>query len=208
MHLNRSRKTLLIAILAAGDARRFGHAKLLSRVNGKTLLQHTQKRLGHALPTTQTLVVTGKQHRRLARIHRHTCTRFVRNSDWRQGLGSSLKCAVRYANEYQAEALLVVLADQVAVPSHHFVRLLRTLRRAKHSIAATRYQRALGPPVVFSAEHFPELLEDASHVGAKKLIKRHSARRAVVSCRRALDIDTQRDLKRWRATQSSHTNSQ
>ncbi len=208
MNADRSQPPLLVAILAAGEARRFGRPKLLSRVGGKTLLQHCQHRLQRALPATPTVVITGRFHHRLQRSHRRPHTRFVRNAQWQTGMGSSLKCAAAVAQQQNAAAMLLVLADQVALAPHHFSRMTARCRRSPARLAATRHRRALGPPALFGEEYYQALMGIANNRGARSLLLKHRQQLAVYSSRRAIDIDTRRDLKRWRASQSSQTSSQ
>jgi CTP:molybdopterin cytidylyltransferase MocA len=82
------RTTVAGVLLAAGEGSRFGRPKALVELNGQTLAERGVRvlRTGGADPI---LVVTGAAEVRLPRTHT------VYNPEWRTGMGSSLRAALR-----------------------------------------------------------------------------------------------------------------
>ena len=100
---------LVVAILAAGSARRFGGGKLEADCGGRPLGQW-------ALEAARTLdpaalgVVVGD-----AAPHSVHGAEIVRNPYALHGLGTSASAAARWAIDREADALLVMLADMPLV---------------------------------------------------------------------------------------------
>jgi len=102
-------------LLAAGQGSRFGRPKALVELDGQTLAERGIGMLeaGGADPV---LIVTGAAEVELGPDHR---VRTVYNDEWRTGMGSSLRAALRALTDPDAGpeigAAVVALADQPLV---------------------------------------------------------------------------------------------
>ena len=115
-------------LLAAGQGSRFGRPKALVELDGRTLAERGigMLRAGGADPL---LIVTGAAEVELGPDHR---IRTVRNDEWRTGMGSSLRAALRALTELEAGqeagpevgAAVVALADQPLVGAEAVGRLI------------------------------------------------------------------------------------
>jgi len=161
---------LAVAILAAGRSARFGvEDKLTAPFRGKPLGLHTADAL------------TGFDflHRWvIVRTADHTCMpgwasagfETVVNPDAAEGMGSSLRCAARCANEAGAEGLLVCLADMPLVPPTHFAALVQAWTERGGGVAS-KDGTLVSPPAIFSREHFGMLARLSGDQGARSLLK-------------------------------------
>ena len=85
-------------LLAAGEGSRFGRPKALVELDGQTLAERgvTLLRAGGTDPV---LIVTGAAQVELRPKHQ---ARTVYNREWRTGMGSSLRAALRALTELEA----------------------------------------------------------------------------------------------------------
>ena len=168
-------------LLAAGEGSRFGRPKALVELDGQTLAERgvTMLRAGGADPV---LIVTGAAPVDLAPDRQvHT----VRNEEWRTGMGSSLRAALR------------ALADQPLVGAAAVARLIAAYR-AGASVAVACYDGQPRNPVLLAREHWPEVIATAAgDQGARAFLRSRPELVTLVECGdtgRPDDIDTPADL--------------
>jgi CTP:molybdopterin cytidylyltransferase MocA len=195
--------TIAGVLLAAGEGSRFGRPKALVELNGQTLAERGVRllRTGGADPI---LVVTGAAEVRLPG------TRTVYNPDWRTGMGSSLRTALRaldsspepgQAADFPAgvAAVVVALADQPLVGAEAVARLIAAYRHGA-SVAVAAYDGQPRNPVLLAREHWPEVIASATgDAGARSFLRSHADLVTLVECGdtgRPDDIDTPADLAR------------
>ncbi len=201
------RTTVAGVLLAAGQGSRFGRPKALVELNGQTLAERgvLLLRTGGADPV---LVVTGAAEVRLPGTHT------VYNPDWRTGMGSSLRTALR-ALESPPEpgqaadlpagvaAVVVALADQPLVGAEAVARLIAAYRRGA-SVAVAAYAGQPRNPVLLAREHWPGVIASATgDAGARPFLRAHADLVTLVECGdtgRPDDIDTPADLARIAAS--------
>lgn len=187
-----------ILVLAAGGASRFGSPKQLARLRGESLLQRAVTRAtevaGHAVT-----VVLGAHAADIAPGLRHSPASVVVNRNWEEGLASSLRAGVAHLPGSTA-AVLVTLADQVAVTGMDLRRLVASWRQQPDWVVAASYEGRTGVPAIFPGHAFPALLELRGDVGAQPLLRRMADRCVRVPMpNAAIDIDTPQDLQRLEA---------
>jgi molybdenum cofactor cytidylyltransferase len=182
-----------ILVLAAGAASRFGSPKQLARIGGETLLQRAVARAtevaGHAVT-----VVLGANAAAIAPLLRHSPASVVINRHWEEGLASSLRAGVSHLPG-STEAVLVTLADQVAVTGFDLMRLITRWRQQSEWIVAASYDGRTGVPAIFPNHAFGAILELRGDVGAQPLLRRMAERCLRVPMpNAAIDVDTPEDL--------------
>jgi CTP:molybdopterin cytidylyltransferase MocA len=188
--------TVAGVLLAAGEGSRFGRPKALVELNGRTLAERGVQilRAGGADPI---LVVTGAAPVELPG------TLTVHNPDWRTGMGSSLRAALR-ALEPGVPAVVVALADQPLVGPEAVARLIAAYARGA-SVAVAAYDGRPRNPVLLAREHWPEVIASATgDAGARTFLRAHADLVTLVECGdtgRPDDIDTPADLARIAAQQ-------
>lgn len=114
-------------LLAAGSSRRFGRAnKLLVGRIGTRLIDRSIA-IVRAAPVARIIVVTGPDRAAVTQAVRGARTTIVHARDHRQGMGASLRAALRRLRPGERQAFLF-LADMPDVPPTLAARLGRALR--------------------------------------------------------------------------------
>ena len=185
-------------LLAAGEGSRFGRPKALVELDGQTLAERgvTLLRAGGTDPV---LIVTGAAQVELRPEHQ---ARTVYNGEWRTGMGSSLRAALRALTELEAGpeigAVVVALADQPLVGAEAVGRLIAAYR-AGAGVAVAAYGGKPRNPVLLAREHWPEVIATATgDQGARAFLRARPELVTLVECGdtgRPDDIDTPADLE-------------
>jgi CTP:molybdopterin cytidylyltransferase MocA len=185
-------------LLAAGQGSRFGRPKALVELDGQTLAERGigMLRAGGADPV---LIVTGAAQVGLGPEYQ---VRTVRNDDWRTGMGSSLRAALRALADPDAGpdvgAAVVALADQPLVGAEAVSRLIAAYQ-AGASVAVAAYDGRPRNPVLLAREHWPEVIAMATgDQGARAFLRARPDLVTLVECGdtgRPDDIDTPADLE-------------
>jgi nicotine blue oxidoreductase len=185
-------------LLAAGEGSRFGRPKALVELDGQTLAERgvTLLRAGGTDPV---LIVTGAAQVELRPEHQ---ARTVYNGEWRTGMGSSLRAALRALTELEAGpeigAVVVALADQPLVGAAAVGRLIAAYQ-AGADVAVAAYGGKPRNPVLLAREHWPEVIATATgDQGARAFLRARPDLVTLVECGdtgRPDDIDTPADLE-------------
>jgi len=184
-------------LLAAGASTRLGKPKQLLKLDGESLLRRTA-RMAVEAGCGPNLVVLGAAAEEMGRQLEGLDVETVVNEGWREGMGSSLRCAMAslLAEGSRPDAVLLLVCDQ----PHVTVGLLRALMAEQGgkvgSIAASRYEGVFGVPAVFGAEYFAELAELSGDRGARGVVMQHAAQvRCVDFPGGEFDVDTLTDAE-------------
>jgi molybdenum cofactor cytidylyltransferase len=186
-----------VVLLAAGASRRLGEPKQLLRLAGQTLVRRAAlAALGSR--AERVLVVTGARAAEVAAALDGLAVECVRCARWEAGLAASLRTGIETALAHGDVSVLALLADQPAVDSALLDALI-----AKHAagaeIAACEYGGEPGVPALFAPHFARKLLALEGDRGAKALLVRERAHRALVPFPDgALDVDTREDWDRAR----------
>jgi CTP:molybdopterin cytidylyltransferase MocA len=192
-------------LLAAGEGSRFGRPKALVELDGQTLAERgvTMLRRGGADPI---LVVTGAAPVELDGILA------VYNEQWRTGMGSSLRAALRALTGAEGAqdrpaatlaadvgAVVVALADQPLIGTDAVARLIAAYRGGA-GVAVAGYDGQPRNPVLLAREHWPEVIAAATgDQGARAFLRARPELVTLVECGDTGspdDIDTAADLDR------------
>jgi molybdenum cofactor cytidylyltransferase len=182
-----------VIILAAGPSTRLGQPKQLVRLDGRPLL-HTMVSRAVALSGHAVTVVLGANAQDLTQLLRHSPASVIVNRQWREGLGSSIRLGVS-ALPPACDAVLLMLADQVAVTADDLRRLASAWKGQDTVIAASLYSGTIGVPAIFPRWCFPDLMALRGDCGAKSVLHRHADRLVRLPMpNAALDLDTPEQL--------------
>ncbi len=180
-------------VLAAGESRRMGFAKLLLRHRGQSLLARAVATAAQACDAVW--VVVGAFDRSYRDEAEAAGARVVVNPDWREGLASSLRCGTQ-AIPAEFGSALILLGDQPFVDGEHLEALLSRHRRDGCDLVMSRYQGVLGPPALVDRALFPRLLTLRGESGARSLLG-EARSVAEVRLRGSQDVDTREDARTW-----------
>lgn len=182
-------------VLAAGTAARFGATKQLAEFDGVPLVSRAMD-TANAVCRTSVVLVVGHEWRAVMACCDPIQGFVVCNDDYDAGIGSSLASAVKVVR-HTAEAIVVLLADQVLIPAEHVQALCDTWSGARDEIVATAYGGVTGAPVLFPRGCFDDLVALKGDNGGRQLLSDGRYRVREVACEAgATDIDTPEDLTR------------
>lgn len=181
---------IAVAILAAGQSKRFGSDKLTVDLEGIALGLHiamTVAPMGFGwhfaiCPQGAALV----QH--FSRLGFEV----IENAAPEKGQSHSLHLAVRAAEATGAKALLIALADMPFVAGTHITKVV-----AQDGLTASTDGHKPMPPALFPRAHWPDLLQTSGDSGARSLLV--NANLVAAPPHELRDIDAATDLPRPRA---------
>lgn len=160
---------IVAALLAAGRSARFGTAdKLAEDFRGAPLGLHAARALAGFDLSHRWVIVRDFAHPCIAGWRAAGFEAQV-NARAGEGMGTSLSLAARLAQESEAGALLVCLADMPLVTGAHLAALVAAWQ-AGGGIAASRDGTLVSPPAIFARAHFPVLAALGRDRGAKALL--------------------------------------
>jgi len=192
---NRLQNKIGIIILAAGNSSRLGRPKQLLEYKESTLLKNT---VSEALKVENSfvIVVTGSNHDLIEKELNLPEITFSFNSDWENGMSSSIVNGIKelLLLNPKCEQCVLAVCDQPFVSSLIFENLIKEHHTAQKGIVASAYSETLGTPVLFHKKYFQDLLELKGQEGAKKLIKKYAEDVVSVLFEKGnIDIDTEED---------------
>lgn len=192
---NRLQNKIGIIILAAGNSSRLGRPKQLLEYKESTLLKNT---VSEALKVENSfvIVVTGSNHDLIEKKLNLPQITFSFNSDWENGMSSSIVNGIKQLLllNPKCEQCVLAVCDQPFVSSLIFENLIKEHHTTQKGIVASAYSETLGTPVLFHKKYFQDLLELKGQEGAKKLIKKYAEDVVSVLFEKGnIDIDTEED---------------
>jgi molybdenum cofactor cytidylyltransferase len=192
--INSNDKKVFGVVLAAGAASRFGSTKQLAEIDGTTLVQRSHDVAIDACGSSTVLVV-GHDWQAVRDACELAGGFLIVNQEYNSGLGTSIAQAVRSV-QHVADAIVVLLADQVLITSEHVRALVAAWDGAHDRIVATAYADTVGAPVLFPSGCFADLAKLEGDSGGRQLLsdERFQVTEIVFEAA-AVDIDTPDDLK-------------
>lgn len=188
-------KTLYAIVLAGGSGRRFGSTKQLAMVGDQPMVARAVLN-AEDCTGPRTVLVAGNDWAAVVEAARPQQGFFVVNTDYASGMSGSIAAGVRSVRQ-QADGVLLLLADQPLVTPAHLQDLERAWLRSPDSIVASAYANTCGPPVIFPATRFDELMSLAGDRGARSILDAHRDDMIEIAFEdAAMDIDTPADLDR------------
>lgn len=173
-----------------------GAVKQLLPLNGRPLLQHVLDTV-QASQADDVIVVLGHAADRIQQQIQFNGARVVVNENHASGMGTSLKAGLGAMNP-DAEAVLVVLADQPFVKPATLDRLIAEHRASNAHVVIPTYRGFRGNPVLIDRSLFPEMMSLNGDVGCRAIFGNHLERVVKLPLDDAgvlVDIDRQSDFE-------------
>jgi molybdenum cofactor cytidylyltransferase len=187
-------------VLAAGEGRRFGGAKMLADLDGRPLLEHVVAAMA-AAPLDRVVCVLGAGADDVRRGVDLESAEVVVCKEWAEGQAASLRAGVEALAD--AEAIVIALGDQPLLSPAAVERVLAARGEGALAVRAT-YGGVSSPPTLVERPLFGRLLELRGDAGARDLLA--SAPTRDVPCDgfgSARDVDTPEDLAALREASES-----
>lgn len=185
---------LHVIVLAAGNATRFGSPKLLVEVGGIPMIVRATRTAAAVAGREAVTVVLGAQAAQSATLVSREPVNVVFNPHFDEGIATSIRAGVAQVPA-GTSAVMILLADQVAVTDDDLRRLVAHWIEHPGRIVAARYRGTTGAPAIFPAAFFPVLVGLTGDRGARTLLALHADRVVAVSMpSAAIDVDTPADV--------------
>jgi molybdenum cofactor cytidylyltransferase len=183
-------------ILAAGESRRMGQPKQNLVFHHKTLLDRAVEAALNS-GCKPVIVVLGA-NAGLIDIITNEDVKLVHNSDWSEGMASSIRTGINELNTYSdIDSVLVMLCDQPFVDAALVSAMQTRRQQTGKAIVACSYGNTIGVPALLSKALFPELLLLRGNEGAKHILKDRPQELTIMPFEKGIvDIDTREDYDR------------
>jgi molybdenum cofactor cytidylyltransferase len=183
-------------ILAAGSSSRMGRPKQTLVYKGQTLLQRA---IATALTSIckPVIVVLGANEEIIKPGIEDLDAFIIQNPDWQEGMAASIRAGIIELQkiEPKIDSVILMLCDQPFTDNLLLNQLVQ--KKSEKGIVACAYNYTIGPPVLFSADYFDELLLLKGQEGAKKLLMKYKDDVIAVSFPLGdIDIDTMEDFEK------------
>jgi molybdenum cofactor cytidylyltransferase len=190
-------------VLAAGRSSRMApRNKLLAPLEGEPIVARVA---GTAIESgaDPVIVVTGFEAERVAQALRGLNITLVHNSNFEEGLSTSLRAGLE-ALPANIDDALILLGDMPFVEARDLKALMRSFAaKDRRTICVPVRHCERGNPVLWGAAHFTEIMAMSGDVGAKQLLEQYQQRVIEVPVESDgvfTDIDTPADLARFTST--------
>lgn len=185
-------------ILAAGGSRRLGRAKQLLLHHDQPLLRAIAAQVC-ASSCARAAVVLGADADVIRGAVAGLALEVLTNPTWEEGMASSIRCGVAWAEG--CAALVLLVCDQPRLSADHVDRLAAAWRASAAQqdggcIIASRYAGVLGVPALFPRRTFAALRALRGGQGARELLRGGEPVIAVDWPDGAADVDTPQDAAR------------
>ena len=184
-----------IIILAAGSSSRLGQPKQNLVYKGKTLLQRSIE-TAMASVCEPVVVVLGANQEVIKPTIANYALDIIENADWNEGMASSIRTGLKRVLQLSpaTQSVILMLCDQPHVDT--YLINMFVVAKTKEGICACGYHDTVGPPVLFDAVYFDELLALNGAEGAKKVMVNHLEKiKKIPLDLGGIDIDTPMDYK-------------
>lgn len=182
-----------IIVLASGFSRRFQGNKLLYKIDGIPLIEHTLQKI-KKLPANHIYVVT--QYEEIFDLAKQYGMIPIMNFDAITGQASSIRTGLTYCDSDQ---VLLIVADQPYLRQETLDALWKKAD-GKHIICVSCHG-VFRNPVIFPRKYYPDLMSLQSEQGGKFVLQKYPKEIRTVQCREEelKDIDIRNDLPKGTA---------
>jgi molybdenum cofactor cytidylyltransferase len=194
--------TLLVAVLVAGASRRLGTSKQLLRIDGEPVLRR-QCRVALAADVGAVVAVVGCQAVQCAEVIADLRVGVCVNTEWSEGMASSLRVAATAALERDTDGLLLLPCDQYRMTPLD-PRALHAVWQQAGGACVSRYLDQTRPPAIIPADCYGRVRVLRGDTGARPILFDPQRARPleVDSPRAAFDLDRPSDLMDYMAHQT------
>lgn len=186
---------IALVLLAAGGSTRMGSPKQLLPFQGRPLIRHAAE-TALASGCDPVMVVLGPHIDEIRASLDGLDVVIVENTDWEQGIGTSIRAGISGAEIMGCDGAILALADQPLITAEILKRLVEEHEETGRPIIASEYSDTVGVPAFFSREYFPKLTALLPSEGCKAVILANLEQSIRIPCPEAeTDLDTPGDYR-------------
>ncbi|MDE0671553.1 MAG: nucleotidyltransferase family protein [Caldilineaceae bacterium] len=193
------------AVLAAGSGSRFGGAKQVAVLGGRTMVEHAIAIADRARrPPSPIVVVTGAHQAEVERtvvplLGNYSGLSMCHNPDWSLGMSTSLRTGIDHLERTASdvEAVLFMLSDQPLVSPDLLCSLQQRWHQGWTMAAPVHEGKLLGAPALFGRVWWPCIRNLQGDRGARGILETHQDEVGGVETDpgQLADIDARQDLR-------------
>jgi molybdenum cofactor cytidylyltransferase len=184
-----------IIILAAGSSSGLGTPKQNLVYKGKTLLQRAID-TAMASVCEPVIVVLGANSEVIRPAIENNDVIIVQNDEWKEGMSSSIRTGIMELQRISPDikSVILMLCDQPFIDTYLLNMLI--VSKSKHGIIVSAFNDTIGPPVLFDAVYFHDLLSLKGAEGAKTVVQKYPTWVTEIPFPQGgIDIDTMEDFE-------------
>ncbi len=185
---------IAIIILAAGNSSRMGDIKQLLPYKNTSLIgwaiQNAKKSNAHSV-----FCVLGANAELIKKEINQYQIETILNTNYKEGLSSSITAGVNHIKDKHFDALLIMLADQPNVNTSYLNNLISKYQESSLKIIVSNYKEKVGVPAIFPKNYFNQLLSLEGDKGAKHLLQKQLLELVKLKPYNLIDIDTKEDYQ-------------
>jgi len=194
---------IVLVVLAAGMSKRYGRNKLLERVNDKTIIRKVVEESVKS-KADRIVVVVGFEADKIINEIKDLPVIPVYNENYMEGMSSSVKVGTRKAIELNANAVMILPADNLLIKSKTINKVIDAYRKTEGLIVVPRFKGKRGHPILFDRKLFNDILKISEETqGLKYVVRKYSDKIVDVEVESPeiyIDIDVPEDLEKLRKT--------
>lgn len=167
-------KKIAVLVLAAGESSRMNGIKQLLKIQHKTLLDITLKKV-KTLQTSTIFCVLGANAKLIETEIETENIEFIYNLNYKDGLSASIVAGIHHLeNSNQSyDGIFIILADQPAISIEYFKAMITLFTKNDTKIIASNYNDKPGVPAIFPKKMIAKLKIIKGDKGAKELMKKN-----------------------------------
>ena len=159
-------------LLAAGQSKRIEREnKLIKKYKGKPLINHILKSLIKS-KVNKIIIVLGYESRKIRKITlKSKKITFVFNSNYKQGISSSIKFGLKKINK-KNKGFIIVQSDMPMITSSLINKIYYSIIRNNELVHVLINRNKIGNPIGFNILTKDKFKKIKGNIGAKKMVKK------------------------------------
>lgn len=174
-------------LMAAGSARRFGANKLMTSLDGRSLILRALETIPTELLDTVVVVTQYPEIMRLAGAFRFSA---IHNPQPDDGISHTIQLGLTGLRD--CDGVLFLVSDQPMLTRNSTAMLVELWKQYPNRIAALSHNGIRGNPCLFPARFYPELMALTGDQGGSSIIRHHKEDLILleVPAQELTDVDT------------------
>lgn len=168
-------RKLLLILMAAGDAKRYGDNKLLVDIDGKAMFRHVLDHLVRYKNDNRedTELVVVSQYDEILRLASELDFNAIENDRPQDGISRTIILSLQGRGQDKKEAGVFFTADQPYLTYETVKAFLDRAKTEEKGILSARSPKGMGNPVAFDSKYYDELRDLVQDQGGRLVALAH-----------------------------------